>query len=119
MSELAEKQWRFVKMVALLVQYADLLGYKLTYSQTYRTPSEAKQNAAAGTGISNSLHTQRLAVDFNLFIDGKYRQDTEAHKPLGDFWKLLGGAWGGDFKDSAGRPKPDGNHYSLPHRGVK
>ena len=53
----------------------------------------------------------RLAVDFNLFKDGKFLQSTDDHKELGEFWEALGGTWGGRFDD--------GNHYSLKYRGLR
>lgn len=100
-------------MVALLVQYADLLGMSLTYGEAYRTPRQAKLNEEEGTGIANSLHTVRLAVDFNLFINGEYRVDSESYCPLGEFWEFIGGSWGGRFS------KADGNHFSYEHNGVR
>ena len=93
-------QFRLTKMTALLIQYADLLGYKLTYGDAY-------SKIEFGVHSHNSFHYKRLAVDFNLFIDGEYQTTTEAHKKLGEFWKLIGGSWGGDFR------RKDGNHYSL------
>lgn len=116
---MSDKQWHFLKMTALLFQYAEFLGYKLTYGQAYRKPTTAERFGVLGIGISNSLHTERLAIDLNLFINDEYRKDTEAHRPLGEFWEFLGGTWGGRFKDKNGNPKPDGNHYSLAHNGVK
>lgn len=112
---LGQKQRRFTKAVGLLILYAYQRGYELTLAEAYRTPEQARANAAAGTGISNSLHTERLAIDLNLFKDGVYLTTTEAHKFLGDFWKSLGSdyCWGGDFS------KPDGNHYSITHQGRK
>ena len=93
-------QFRFTKMTAMLILYADLLGYELTYGDTY-------SKVEYGSHSYNSFHYKRLAVDFNLFIDGEYQTTTEAHKKLGKFWKLIGGSWGGNFKHK------DGNHYSL------
>ncbi|EIH4172001.1 M15 family metallopeptidase, partial [Escherichia coli] len=55
----------------------------------------------------------RLAVDFNLFINGKYQADTDAYRPLGEYWESIGGTWGGRFS------RADGNHFSLEHNGVK
>lgn len=110
---LGEKQRRFTECVGKLILWAYDNGYELTFGDAYRSQEQAAANAAAGTGISNSLHTQRLAVDFNLFIDGAWQQNTDAHRPLGEYWKSLDpdARWGGDFK------KPDGNHYSLTHEG--
>lgn len=108
---LGEKQRKFTKMIALLILYAYERGYELTFAEAYRTPVQARLNAASGKGISNSLHLDRLAVDFNLFKDGTYLTATEDHRLLGEFWESIGGTWGGRFND--------GNHYSLSHDGRK
>ena len=108
---LSEKQALFTVMIAKLIFWADEHGYRLTFGEAYRTPEQAKLNAQSGKGIANSLHTQRLAVDFNLFINGVYQTTTDAHRPLGEYWESIGGTWGGRFND--------GNHYSLEHNGVK
>ena len=98
-------------MIADLIIFAYDNGYELTFSEAYRTPEQAALNAKSGSGIKHSLHTQRLAVDFNLFKDGKYLTASSDHKPLGEYWESIGGTWGGWFND--------GNHYSLEHNGVK
>ena len=110
---LREKQSRFVRDVVKLLDHAHKLGYDLTFGETYRTPEQAEINARRGTGIRMSLHTQRLAIDINLFRAGVYLDMTDHHKGLGTFWKSLGPdhRWGGDFR------KPDGNHYSIEHGG--
>lgn len=110
---LSEKQSLFTVMIAQLILWANDHGYRLTFGEAYRTPEQAKLNAKSGKGISNSLHTQRLAVDFNLFINGQYKTDTPSYKPLGEYWESIGGTWGGRFS------RPDGNHFSLEHNGVK
>ena len=108
---LGEKQRLFTRMLADLIRHAYEHGYELTLGEAYRTPEQAALNAASGKGIANSLHTVRLAIDLNLFKDGKWLQNTEDHKPLGEYWESIGGAWGGRFRD--------GNHYSLEHEGRK
>jgi hypothetical protein len=108
---LGEKQRKFTRMIADLIVWAYDNGYELTWGEAWRTPQQAAWNAENGKGISNSLHGDRLAVDLNLFKDGKYLTSTEDHKPLGEFWESIGGTWGGRFKD--------GNHYSLEHGGRK
>src|SRR5471032_1737149 len=110
---LSQKQQQFTRMVGKLIAWADAHDFALTLGEVYRTPEQAKLNASTGAGISNSLHTQRLAVDFNLFIGGVYQTDSKAFLPLGEYWESLGGSWGGRFK------KPDGNHFSLEHNGVR
>jgi hypothetical protein len=110
---LGQKQRRFTRLVGLLIEYAYANEMELSFGDAYRTPEQAAANAAKGTGIAASLHTERLAIDFNLFINGEYQRDSEAYRRLGDYWKSLGSdcAWGGDFK------RPDGNHFSIRHNG--
>ncbi|QPE15731.1 M15 family metallopeptidase [Providencia rettgeri] len=111
---MVDKQNRFTGMVAKLIIFAQANGYQLTFGEAFRTEAQAKLNAANGSGISNSLHLQRLAIDFNLFKDGKYLTATNDYKELGEYWESLGGSWGGRFKT-----RPDGNHFSLEHNGVR
>lgn len=120
-SELLEKRWLFSESLALLLGFMRLRGYRGAVDQVKRTQAEAAANAAAGSGISNSLHIDGLAGDVNLYKDGVYLADTSHHLLFGAFWKSLGPLhrWGGDFKDAQGRPKPDGNHYSIEHEGRK
>ena len=112
---LGEKQRRFTELVARLISWAYDEGDELTFGEAYRTPEQAALNAQRGSGIANSLHTRRLAIDLNLFINGVYQQETAAYAKLGEYWKSLDpeARWGGDFK------KSDGNHFSLEHEGVK
>ena len=88
-------------MVSRLIRFAYNMGYELTFGDAYATTGH----------MENSLHYKRLAVDFNLFKDGRYLTRTEDHAPLGEYWEAIGGTWGGRFND--------GNHYSLEHNGVK
>jgi hypothetical protein len=121
MSELLRLQFEFTRNFALLLIYADRMGYQISLGEAWRPPETAQLYASQGRGISNSLHKDRLAVDINLFRDGIYLRDVDAYKPLGDFWKELSplNAWGGDFKDGQGFPKPDAVHFSMAYQGRK
>lgn len=110
---LGQKQRKFVTMVAKLIEFAYANGFELTFGEAYRTPEQAALNAKTGAGISNSLHTQRLAIDLNAFKNGTYLTDSAAYQPLGIYWESIGGSWGGRFA------KPDGNHFSLSYGGVR
>ena len=110
---LGEKQRAFTNLIGQLIEWAYRQGYELSFGEAYRTAEQAALNAKAGIGIADSLHTIRLAVDFNLFIDGVFQTTTEAYRPLGEFWESLGGTWGGRFSS------PDADHFSLEHEGVK
>jgi len=98
---LRQKQSAFVRMVADLIRTAYELGYELTFGDAYATSGHK----------ARSLHYERLAIDLNLFRDGKFLDKTEDHLPLGAYWESIGGSWGGRFND--------GNHYSLEHEGRK
>lgn len=117
MSEtLSQKQRRFAKLVARLIDKAHELGFEITLGDAYRDPRVFGQvGVSQGYGNARSGHKQRLAIDLNLWRDGAWLTTTEAHKLLGQWWKLQGDgcSWGGDFKT------PDGNHYSIEHNGVK
>jgi hypothetical protein len=108
---LRQKQSLFAVLVAQLIQHATIEGYEVTFGDAYRSPEEAARLAKAGKGIATSLHTQRLAIDLNLFKGGIYLSSTEAHRPLGEWWERQHDLcrWGGRFRD--------GNHYSLAHGG--
>lgn len=95
-------------MAARLILKADELGYGVTLGDAYRDPRlHGSMGIKKGYGAANSYHKTRLAIDLNLFKDGKFLQNTSDHAELGAWWKSQGGTWGGDFKT------PDGNHYSI------
>lgn len=113
---LNEKQAAFAVLIARLILHAQTLGYALTFGEAYRSPEEAARLALAGKGVAQSLHTQRLAVDLNLFIGGVYQTGTADFEILGEWWEAqsttdLRCCWGGRFKD--------GNHFSVAHDGRK
>lgn len=113
MSEtLGQKQRRFTRMVGLLIEYAYSNGYELTVGDAYRDPRvHGEQGVKKSYSAAGSVHKIRLAMDFNLFKDGVFLQNSSDHLPLGEYWESMGGTWGGRFND--------GNHYSLEHNGFK
>ena len=101
----SDHQWELLQALALLILYADRLGYKLTGGELWRP-----------RGSHRHQHYKRLAIDLNLFIRGAsgrrvYQRSTEAHSELGLFWESLSpyNRWGGHFRDANGNR--DGNHY--------
>lgn len=106
MSPLLRAQVEFSVMVAKLILRANELGYQVTFGDAYRDPR-------VSYGHPNSVHRRRLAVDLNLFQNGKYLTATEDHRVLGEWWKSQHplARWGGDFED--------GNHYSFEWGGMK
>ena len=107
--ELEERQALFSVNVAKLLNFMSVKN-RVTFGEAYRTPEQAALDVQKGTGILDSLHCKRLAVDLNLFdLKGIYLTDDSYHKPFGDYWKTLDhrNRWGGDFK------RADGNHYEM------
>jgi len=109
---LGQKQRVFTLNIAKLITFAYEQGYELTLGDAYRDPRVfGALGERKGYGQAGSNHKQRLAQDLNLFKGGKYLQETEDHKPLGEHWESLHeeNSWGGHFND--------GNHYSMTHNG--
>lgn len=112
METLLQKQQRFSRMVAQLIQKATELGYNITIGDAYRDPRvHGEQGVKKSYSEAKSAHKHRLAIDLNLFKGNQWLQKTEDHKQLGEYWESIGGSWGGRFND--------GNHYSLEHGGIK
>ena len=113
---LLQKQQLFSRMVAALILKAYEMGYQLTLGEAYRPKFVADHYAEDGSGIKNSLHCIRLAIDVNLFKDGAWLQKNSDFRELGIWWESQSTldyslCWGGKFGD--------GNHFSMVHEGVK
>lgn len=110
---LRQKQSIFAFLSARLMLYMNENGYEFTYGETYRSPEEAARLVKlykAGKGPKatlNSLHSKKLAIDLNLFKNGKYLSDTESHRMFGEWWERqhINCRWGGRYGD--------GNHYEF------
>jgi hypothetical protein len=110
---LSNVQQDFTYDIGCLIRWAYDQGYELTFGDAYRSPAAHGDMGEQGPyGKAWSAHKQRLAVDFNLFIDGEWQQSTEAFRPLGEFWESLhtDNVWGGNFQD--------GNHFSRRWNGI-
>lgn len=110
---LLQKQMKFAALVPRLIDRAIEMGYQVTVGDAFRDPRvHGHIGVKMGYGHRNSCHKLKLAIDLNLYKDGKYLDKTEDHRPLGEWWeKECGGTWGGRFED--------GNHYSLEHNGMR
>lgn len=111
---LGAKQRLFMSLLPRLVDYAYNNGYELSLGDGYRSPKAFGGQGEAGPyGRAKSAHKHRLAIDLNLFKDGRYLDKTEDHEFLGKYWESLHiyCKWGGRFDD--------GNHYSMIHNGIQ
>ena len=119
MSELLRLQIEFTRMVGLLIEYAYMNGYQLTFGETYRPKETAALYAKKGIGSKNSLHCDRLAVDLNLFKAGNLDGSVKGYQLLGEFWENMSKkdvktCWGGRIKKLV-----DLNHFSVSFQGRK
>lgn len=102
---LRPQQTEFAQNLAKLITYAHTLpGYALTIGEVERTKEQQAIYLAKGLSkTSNSKHLIRMACDLHVFINGIYRTDKEAYKPLALYWNSLhkrnecGYDWGWDF----------------------
>lgn len=117
--ELQRKQAKFSTYVAMLILQAGEMGYDVTLGEAWRSAEQAafktKINAEKGIGIAASLHSQRLAIDINLFRGGKFLTDPADYAQLGSWWEgqCRDCRWGGNFK------RKDAVHFSFEHNGIQ
>ena len=114
--KLSEKQQMFTSCIAQLIHFATSKGYGLTVGDAYRDPRvHGERGEKKSYSSANSCHKVRLAMDFNLFVNGIYISSGShpAYKELGEFWENLNefACWGGHFKDA--------NHFSFEYQGSK
>lgn len=104
---LSDIQAEFTLDVASLIRWCFANGYKVTLGEAHRTPEQQRIHVQRGRSRTmRSAHLIRLAIDLNLFKDGRYLTRSEDYTSAGEYWKSLHpkNVWGGDF------PK-DGNHF--------
>lgn len=112
--KLGEKQELFMRLLPRLIDKAHELGFEIRGGDLFRDPRVHGQHGEKkGYGNKNSVHKLKIAIDLNLFKDGKFLQSTEDHRELGEWWEKQHPdcRWGGRFND--------GNHYSLEMWGCK
>lgn len=105
---LGEAQELFAEQIPALFKQAFSMGYKIRLGDAFRDP---RVHGAFGEkvayGAANSNHKLKLAIDLNLLLNGHFIEDTEGHRPLGEWWEAQHpqNRWGGRFND--------GNHYEM------
>lgn len=138
-TKLTANQAQFTLMVAKLITFIYAQGYTASFGEAYRSNEQSEINALGnsgraklislliaegyvglatalednvGNGIAKSAHTSRLAIDLMLFRHGNYLRQSQDYAFAGKYWEEeLGGTWGGHFND--------GNHFSVPYKGVR
>lgn len=112
--KLSDYQKLFTHLLPVLLDYAHVKGYEITLGDAYRDPRVfGNIGEDRGYGNTRSCHKLRLAIDLNLWGEGKYLTKTEEYKEIGEFWESIHPLcrWGGRFND--------GNHFSIEYQGMK
>ncbi len=114
--KIGQAQEEFTVCIAQLINYAVSRGIGLTFGDAHRDKRVFGEfGTKKGYSASKSVHKLRLAVDFNVKIDGKYIKDGDhwAYKALGEEWEKIHklARWGGRFQDA--------NHFSFEFWGCK
>ncbi len=94
---LGKKQRLFTRLISELISWAYAEGYEASLGDAYRDPRAfGHPGLYKGYGRKASNHKIRLALDINLFKDGKYLTKTEDHRALGEKWESMHElcAWG-------------------------
>jgi len=115
---LLEKQKIFSRLLAKFIYDLNIRGYEITLGEAWRPESVAELYEKEGKGIRQSNHTNRLAIDLNIFYEKDWLISKEDLMIPGKLWKsysneLVECCWGGDFKNV------DAQHFSISHAGVK
>ena len=99
----SNRQFSFIKDVALLIMYCAQQGYKVTGGDLYRSNEE--QERKYNLGLSNAVggksrHQYRMAIDLNFWnVDGVYmpyierdfgrEEHDKQMKLIADYWESL------------------------------
>lgn len=118
MSDLVTAQQAFAQMVGHLLNHIYSQGFAVTLDECYRPHDVAQLYQEQGRGIGNSLHTQRLAIDLNLWQGEHLCQVAGEYKPFGDWWTAqhVNNRWGGNFTNT--KTGGDYRHFSYTFGGV-
>lgn len=97
---LGENQEVFSTHVAMLINRAIELGFRVRLGEVLRTAEQQKIYCSTGfSKTMNSQHLKKLAIDLNLIVDGRLATAAEI-RPLGKWWEALDihNRWGGSWR---------------------
>lgn len=127
MARLSDRQRVFTLNISKLIEFSYSIGIELTFGEAYRTFSQqllhyfgytVGRDGDGGLELIKikrkswtifSKHLDRLAVDFNFFIDGELTYDAPELDQLGRYWESLdeNNKWGGFWR------KRDAPHFQM------
>lgn len=112
---LRQRQALFSRLLAQLVTWIYTHpGWEVTFSEGYVGDTDAADGDYDGPHLKGGAHYNKLAMDLNLFVDGKWVQGmTPEWEEIGAKWEGLHPLcrWGGRFMSR------DANHVSIFYAG--
>lgn len=100
---LVQQQAAFAQDVIKLLTFVFANGFVATFGEAYRTAEQQAIYIANGASKLKpgqiSQHQKRLAIDLNIFKDGKLCT-AEQVRVIGKYWESLGmlNRWGGSWR---------------------
>lgn len=102
-------RWEFLYNIGKLLIYAQEQDIKLICFTFYRSPeAQLKEYNAGKSHVKFGKHQKWIAMDFAVWedIDSDGNVDVDEirwnknpkYTLLGNYWKSLGGIWGGDWQ---------------------
>ena len=83
---LGQHQEEFARHLAMLINKAYDLGYKVRVGEVYRSPEQQRIYVETGRSKTfNSMHLKKCAADLHFFKDGELVYPRE----LGEYWQSL------------------------------
>jgi hypothetical protein len=110
MGSLLNRQIAFTKLVPRLIDFCFSRQYDVVIAECWRPRETAQIYAAQGRGSKNSLHTDKLAIDLILVVNGNPLKNTDSYLEAGLYWENLGTE---DFETHWGGRWGDGGHFSM------
>lgn len=98
---LRQEQSAFATDLMRLFVWMHDKGYEWTFGEAFRTAEQQAIYMKTGRSKTmNSYHLRRLAIDLNVFRDGRLLATKEEMQPIGDAWEQMGSRnkWGGNWK---------------------
>ena len=77
-------------------------SYEWSFGEAWRTPEQQAIYLQAGKSKTmNSFHLKRLAIDLNIFKDGRLLATKEEMQTIGNAWESMcaQNTWGGNWKN--------------------
>jgi len=90
----------FNKMVCAVLNYCSIKNIPVRLGEAHRPYFVAQKYSQENKGILRSKHRWSLALDLWITDDTgkKILWQDPRYFHIGQFWKEIGGIWGGDFK---------------------